>query len=346
MKLGLLLGYSGGTMDLAIDVAQEAETLGFDSVWTAEAYGSDAVTPAAWVLAKTTRIKVGTAIMQIPARTPAMTAMTAMTLNALSGGRFILGLGPSGPQVAEGWHGVPYGKPMIKIKEYIEIIRLILKREGPLDFQGEAYQVPNTGEGTTGLGKPLKSILHGDPSMPIYTAAITPGGVRTAAEVADGFFPIWMAPERFDVFENTLNEGFAKAGNSKSLDDFDVAPFVTVAMGDDIEACRAQIKPGMALYMGGMGARSKNFYNDYAKRLGYEEAAVKVQDLFLSGQKQEAADAIPDQLVDDVALVGPKERIVERLDAWKEASKKKHVGSMMLGCRQPEALRVIAEAVL
>ena len=346
MKLGLLLGYSGGQMDLAIDVAQEAETLGFDSVWTAEAYGSDAVTPAAWVLANTTKIKAGTAIMQIPARTPAMTAMTSMTLNALSGGRFILGLGPSGPQVAEGWHGVPYGKPMVKVKEYIEIIRTILRREGPLNFQGEEFQVPNTGEGTTGLGKPLKSILHGDPSMPIYTAAITPGGIRTAAEVADGFFPIWMSPERFDVFENTINEGFTKAGNSKSLDNFDVAPFVTVVMGDDVDACRAQIKPGMALYMGGMGARSKNFYNDYAKRLGYEEEAVKVQDLFLDGHKKEAAEAIPDKLVDDVALVGPKERIVERLEAWKEAGKKKHVGSMLLGCKQPEALRVIAEAVL
>ena len=206
--------------------------------------------------------------------------------------------------------------------------------------------MPNTGEGTTGLGKPLKSILHGDPSMPIYTAAITPGGIRTAAEVADGFFPIWMSPERFDVFENTINEGFTKAGNSKSLDNFDVAPFVTVVMGDDVDACRAQIKPGMALYMGGMGARSKNFYNDYAKRLGYEEEAVKVQDLFLGGQKKEAAEAIPDKLVDDVALVGPKERIVERLEAWKEAGRKKHVGSMLLGCKQPEALRVIAEAVL
>ena len=346
MKLGLLLGYSGGTMDLAIDTAKEAEAMGFDSVWTAEAYGSDAVTPAAWVLAQTTKIKAGTAIMQLPARSPAMTAMTAMTLNALSGGRFILGLGPSGPQVAEGWHGVPYGKPMTKMKEYIEIIRLILAREDRLNYQGEEYQVPNTGPGTTGLGKPLKSILHGDPTMPIYTAAITPAGLRTAAEVADGVFPIWMNPERYDVLADNLNEGFAKAGNSKDLNNFDVAPFVQVAMGDDVEACRNMVKPGMALYIGGMGARSKNFYNDYAKRLGYEDAAVKIQDLFLDGKKEEAAAAVPDQLVDDVALVGPKERIVDRLAAWKDAGGKKHVGSMMLGCRQPEALKVIAEAVL
>ncbi len=346
MKLGLLLGYSGGTMDMALDMAKDVEAMGFDSAWTAEAYGSDAVTPAAWVLANTTKLKVGTAIMQIPARTPAMTAMTAMTLNALSGDRFILGLGPSGPQVAEGWHGVPYGKPMTKIKEYIEIIRIILKREGRLDYQGEEFQVPNTGEGTTGLGKPLKSILHGNPDMPIYTAAITPGGLRTSAEVADGVFPIWMNPSRYDVLEQNLNEGFAKAGNSKSLDNFDVAPFVTVAMGDDIDKCRDMVRPGMALYIGGMGARSKNFYNDYVKRLGYEDAAIKIQDLFLDGKKEEAAAAIPDELIDSVALIGSKDKIVGDLEAWKEAGKKKHVGSMMLGCRQPEALKAIAETML
>ena len=346
MKLGLLLGYSGGQMDLAVDTAIEAEAMGYDSVWTAEAYGSDAVSPAAWILAKTTKIKAGTAIMQLPARSPAMTAMTAMTLNGLSGGRFILGLGPSGPQVSEGWHGVPYGKPMTKMREYIEIIRLILERKEKLVYQGEEYQVPNTGPGTTGLGKPLKSILHGDPSMPIYTAAITPAGLRTSAEVADGVFPIWMNPEKYDVLEGNLNEGFAKAGNSKSLENFDVAPFVSVAMGDDVDALRAQIKPGMALYIGGMGARSKNFYNDYCKRLGYEDAAVKIQDLFLDGKKEEAAAAVPDALVDEVALVGSKEKILDRLEAWKEAGNKKHVGSMMLGCRQPEALKLIAEAML
>lgn len=346
MKLGILLGYSGGRMDLGVESVKLAESLGYDSAWTAEAYGSDAVTPAAWVLAQTTKIKVGTSIMQIPARTPACAAMTAMTLQELSGGRFILGLGPSGPQVAEGWHGVPYGKPMVKVKEYVEIVRQILKREKPLEFHGEEYRIPYDGPGATGLGKPLKSILHGDPSMPIYTAAITPAGIRASAEVADGFFPIWMNPERFDVFEEDINKGFAKAGNSKTLADFDVAPFVNVVMGDDIDECRNKVRPGMALYIGGMGARSKNFYNDYAKRLGFVDEAVKIQDLFLSGQKAEAAAAIPDAMVDAVALCGPKERIKERLAPWKEAAKKKHVGSMLIGRTSPEALKVIAETML
>ncbi|MBI1181912.1 MAG: LLM class F420-dependent oxidoreductase [Alphaproteobacteria bacterium] len=344
MKLGILLGYSGGKMDLGLETVKLAETLGYDSAWTAEAYGSDAVSPAAWVLAQTTKIKVGTSIMQIPARTPACTAMTAMSLNDLSGGRFLLGLGPSGPQVAEGWHGVPYGKPMVRIKEYIQIIREILKREKPLEFHGEEYDIPYTGPRATGLGKPLKSILHGDPSMPIYTAAITPAGVRTAAEVADGFFPIWMDPSRFDVFQGDIETGLEAGG--KSLADFDVAPFVNAVLGDDVEECRNKVRPGMALYIGGMGARSKNFYNDYAKRLGFEDAAVKIQDLFLSGQRAEAAAAVPAELVDAVALCGPKERIRERLAPWKQAAAKGHVGSMLIGRTSPDALKVIAEEML
>ncbi len=347
MKLGLLTGYSGAKAGLPIDKVLEAESLGFDSVWTAEAYGSDAVSPAAWILAKTTKIKVGTAIMQMPARTPAMTAMTAMTLNELSGGRFLLGLGPSGPQVVEGWHGVPYGKPMTRTKEYIAIIRQILERKGPLEFQGEMYQIPLTGEGSTGLGKPLKSILHGDPSMKIYTANITPAGLRTSAEAADGVFPIWMNPERFDVLEGDLNEGFAKTGNSKDLSSFDVAPFVTVNENDDLEAARMPVKHMMALYIGGMGARSKNFYNDYAKRLGFEEAAVTIQDLYLDGKKAEAANAVPDELVDACALVGPADRIKDRLQLWKEAGKNNQVGSMLLSANaEVKTLRMIAETVL
>jgi F420-dependent oxidoreductase-like protein len=346
MKLGILLGYSGGKMDVGLETVKLAESLGFDSAWTAEAYGSDAVSPAAWILAQTSKIKVGTSIMQIPARTPACTTMTAMTLQDLSGGRFILGLGPSGPQVAEGWHGVPYGKPMVRVKEYVEIVRTILKREDRLEFHGEEYDIPYTGPRATGLGKPLKSILHGDPTMPIYTAAITPAGIRTSAEVADGFFPIWMNPSRFDIFQEDIDKGLSKAGGGKSLSDFDVAPFVQVALGDDVNACRNKIRPGMALYIGGMGARSKNFYNDYAKRLGFEDAAVKIQDLFLSGKKEEAAAAIPDELVDAVALCGPKERIRERLQPWKEAAGKHHVGSMLIGRTSPEALKVVAEEML
>ena len=346
MKLGILAGYSPATMNVPIDFIKEAENLGYDSVWTAEAWGSDAVSPVAWILAQTTKIKAGTAIMQMPGRSPAMTAMTAMTLYALSQGRFILGLGPSGPQVVEGWHGVAYGRPLTRTKEYISIIRKILAREERLTHEGFHYQIPFNGEGASGLGKPLKSILHGDPALQIYTASISTAGMECAGEVADGVFPVWMNPERFDVFEESLQKGFAKAGGGKSLDDFDVCPFVTVIMGDDVEKCRMPIKMNLALYIGGMGARDKNFYNDYAKRLGFEEAAVKIQDLFLDGKKAEAAAAVPDELVDACHLVGPKERIIDRLQAWKQAGSKRHVSSMLIGAGSPEVLRTLAEEVL
>ena len=346
MKLGVLAGYSGAHFKLPMELILEAEKLGFDSVWTSEAWGSDAITPATWILANTTRIKVGTAIIQMPARTPAMAAMTSMTLQAMSGGRFILGLGPSGPQVIEGWHGVPYGRPLTRTREYVAIIRKILARDEPVTFEGYHYQMPYTGEGATGLGKPLKSILHGDPSLKIYTAAISPGGVRTAAEVADGFFPFYAMPERFDAFEAFLNEGFAKAGGGKGLKDFDVAPFVRIAVGDDLEACRRPIKENLALYIGGMGARDKNFYTEFTKRLGYEEAALKIQDLYLDGKRMEAVAAVPDDLVDAISLIGPRERIHDRLAAWKEAAGRGEVGSMLLAGATPEALRIVAEAVL
>jgi len=345
MKLGLLAGYSPATMSVPMDHIKHAESLGFSSVWTAEAWGSDAVSPAAWILARTEKINVGTAIMQMPGRTPAMTAMTAMTLYALSEGRFILGLGPSGPQVVEGWHGVAYGRPLTRTKEYISIIRKILERKEKLTHEGYHYQIPYRGEDATGLGKPLKSILHGDPALRIYTASISPAGMECAGEVADGVFPVWMNPERFDIFEEPLEKGFAKAGGGKSLADFEVAPFITTIMGDDIEKCRAPIKANLALYIGGMGARGKNFYNDYAKRLGYEEAAVTIQDLYLDGKKAEAAAAVPDALVDDVSLVGPEARIRDRLQIWKEAGRKGHVGSMLIGGGGP-ALSVLAEEIL
>ena len=264
MKLGLVAGYSPAVMAVPMDLILEAERLGFDSVWTAEAYGSDAVTPAAWILARTTRINAGTAIMQMPARTPACTAMTAMTLHALSGGRFILGLGPSGPQVIEGWHGVAYGRPLERTREYVAIIRKILERKEAVTHEGYHYQLPYAGPGASGLGKPLKSILHGDPGMRIFTASITPNGLRTSAEVADGVFPVWMNPERFDLFEPALAEGFARAGGGKSLETFEVAPFVAVVLNDDLAKARAPVRGNLALYIGGMGAREKNFYNDYA----------------------------------------------------------------------------------
>jgi F420-dependent oxidoreductase-like protein len=347
MKLGIVLGYSGADLSLPIERLLEAERLGFDSIWTSEAYGSDAVSPAAWALARTTRIKVGTAIMQMPARTPTMAAMTAMTLDALSGGRFILGIGPSGPQVVEGWYGVPYGKPLLRTREYITIVRKILERNEPLTHAGEHYHIPYAGPGGTGLGKPLKSIMHGNPAMKIYTSAIAPASVRNAAEVADGMFPIFMNPQRFDLFEPHLTAGFAKSGSQKSLATYDVCPFVPVSMGDDLEAARLPIKQHLALYIGGMGAREKNFYNDYARRLGYEGAAGQIQDAFLAGRKAEAVGAVPDALVDEIALVGSPDRIRDRLQAWKEAGRQRHVDAMLLtGNADTAALRVIAEAVL
>ena len=346
MRLGLLAGYSPAEINIPIDRIKEAESLGYDSVWTAEAWGSDAVSPAAWILAQTSKIKVGTAIMQMPARTPACAAMTAQTLYALSGGRFILGIGSSGPQVVEGWHGVAYGRPLTRTREYVSIIRKILAREEKVTHEGYHYQMPYSGEGATGLGKPLKSILHGDPAMKIYTASITPKGVECSAEVADGMFPVWMNPERFDLFEESLNAGFAKAGGGKSLESFEIAPFVNTVMGDDLDECRGPVRGQLALYIGGMGARNKNFYNDYCKRLGYEEAAEKIQDLYLAGKKAEAMAAVPEQLIDDVALVGPWERIKERLGAWKAAGEKRQVGTMLIGAGNSKLLRHLAEEML
>ena len=346
MELGLLAGAFGSQMNIPIDRIRRAERAGFTSVWTAEAYGSDAVSTAAWILAQTGKIRVGTAIMQMPARSPAMTAMTAMTLNQLSGGRFLVGLGPSGPQVIEGWHGVAYGRPLTRTKEYIEIMRKVFAREAPVTHDGYHYQLPYRGDDATGLGKPLRSILAADTSIPIYTASISPNGLECSAEVADGVFPIWMNPERFDLLEGALDRGFARAGNGKGLDDFKVMPFVTVVMGDDVEQCRTPVKMSMALYIGGMGARDRNFYNDYAKRLGYPDEARTIQDNFLGGKRSEAIGAVPDALVDDVALVGPKERIIDRLAAWKEAGGKGQVASMLLGCQQQEALDAVAEAIL
>ncbi len=344
MKLGILSGYSGKVVNLEIDRIKRAESMGYDSVWTAEAYGSDAVAPAAWMLAHTDKIKVGTAIMQMPGRSPACTAMTAMTLNQLSNGRFILGLGASGPQVVEGWHGVAYGRPVTRIKEYVSIVKQIMAREAPVEHQGFHYSLPYSGEDGTGLGKPLKSILQADTSIPIYTASITPKGLEGSAEVADGVFPIWMDPERFDVLEGPIKQGLDKAG--KTMLDYDVAPFVTCIMGDDIDACRMPAKGNMALYIGGMGARDKNFYNDYVKKLGFEDAAVKIQDLFLAGKKDEAMAAVPNELVDAVHLCGPKEHIVERLQSWKKAGENGHVSSMLIGAGQPEALELIASEML
>ena len=345
MKLGMGLGYSPAKLTIPMDDILAAEKAGFDSVWAAESYGSDAVSVAAYVLASTSKIKAGTAIMQMQARTPTMVAMTAMSLNALSGNRFLLGIGPSGPQVVEGWYGQAYGKPLTRTKEYISVIKQVIAREGPLEHDGELYQFPYKGEGSSGLGKPLKSILHSTSEVKIYTASITPAGLRCAGEVSDGVFPIWMNPDKFEIIGQHVEEGFAKADGEKSYDNFDVAPFVPVAMGDK-DFCTMAMKPMFALYIGGMGAKSKNFYNDYARRLGYEEAAETIQDLYLDGKKEEAALAVPDSLVDECALIGPPERIKERLQSWKELDKTGRIGTLVLGNVNAKSIEVIANEVL
>ena len=346
LKLGLVMGIGTNTYSIDIDYVKEAENLGFDSIWTSEAWGSDAVTPAAWILAQTTKINGGTGIIQMPARTPSCVAMTAMTLNTLSGGRFILGLGPSGPQVVEGWYGVPYGRPITRLREYVQIIRKILERKEPLTHDGYHYQIPMNGEKATGLGKPLKSILHGDPSLKIFSAAISPAGVKAAAELTDGFIPFFMDPNGFKVFEADINEGLEKAGNGKSLAEFEITPFCEVSMDEDIKKARRPISRNLAFYIGGMGAKDKNFYNDFCKRVGYPDAAVEIQDHFLAGRNKQAQEAVPDQLVDKVALVGPKERIIDQLQDWKKAAKKNHVDSLLIKGASKTDLRVIAEAVL
>ena len=337
MRLGLSVGYWGSSRADHVALAQEAERLGFHSVWTAEAYGSDAVTTLTWLAARTERLLVGTAIMQMPARTPAMTAMTAATLDLLTGGRLLLGLGVSGPQVVEGWHGVFYGKPLGRTREYVAIVRAALRREAPLEHHGEHYDIPV--RGGTGLGKPLKLILHplrGE--VPIYLAAIGPKNVALAAEIADGWLPIFFSPERMEVYREWLNEGFAKAGRDAAA--FDIAPTVRVAFGDDLAACRDQIKPELALYIGGMGARERNFYYNLACRYGYEEAAESIQSLFLAGRKSEAIAAVPDKLVDEVALCGPRERIAGRLAVWRAAG----VTTLICGAPSLDSLRALAEA--
>ena len=343
MRLGLVTGYSGPKMQETMEVILEAERLGFESVWTGEAWGSDVVSFLAFVGARTSKIKLGAGILQMQARTPAMTAMTAMTLDGLTSGRFLIGLGPSNPQVIEGWHGVPYGKPLQRYREYVEILRKILAREERLQFDGREYQIPYAGPDASGLGKPLKSILHGRPDMKIYAASIGSKGIALAAEIADGLLPVWMSPDWCDQYYTShLEAGFAKAGGGKSMKGFDLAPYVTCVMGDDLDQCRAPVKANLALYIGGMGARSKNFYNSYVRNFGYEDLAITLQDLYLSGRKGEAQEAVPDELVDAVALVGPKEHIGEQLTRWKASP----VTTMIIGTNQVEALRVLAEFCL
>jgi len=330
MKLGLMLGYWMFGPEDPIDLVLEAERLGYDSAWAAEAWGTDAITVLAWLGATTSRIKLGSAIMQIPGRTPGNTAMTAATLDLLSGGRFMLGLGTSGPQVVEGWHGEPWGKPLGKTREYVEIVRAALRRE-VVEHHGEHYDIPL--RDSTGLGKPLKLMARPPrPDIPIYLAALGPKAVELAFEIADGWLPLFFSPEKAaDVFPMHLRR-----------DGFDIAAGAQVLVCDDPADGIELLKPYFAFYVGGMGSKGKNFYNDVACRYGYEAEAKHVQELFLDGRQRDAAAAFPDALVDDVALVGPPERIRDRLDAWREAG----VTTLLVHSRDPASLRTLAELAL
>jgi F420-dependent oxidoreductase-like protein len=322
MRLGIMLGYAGRRIELPVELVKEADRLGVYAIWTAEAYGSDAVSPLAWLGAQTQNIKLGTAIMQMPGRTPANAAMTAMTLNQLSGGRFLMGLGLSGPQVVEGWHGESYGRPLTRSREYVEIVRTIFKRETAVTYDGKIYQIPYQGQGATGLGKPLKSTLEAQPDIPIYLAAIGPQNVELTAEIADGWLPIFFSPGKYDeIYKPHIEAGFAKAGvaedgTGKSIADFDIAPTVSVVIHDDVEVAYNMLRPFLALYIGGMGAKGKNFYTNLAGRYGYEAEAEEIQDLYLAGDKGMAMMKVPGALIDDVALVGSRERVKERLSLW------------------------------
>ncbi|HZT92763.1 MAG TPA: LLM class F420-dependent oxidoreductase [Gaiellaceae bacterium] len=330
MRLGFYMGYAqpGQSPLELIELAQEAERLGYRSAWAAEAWGVDAVTPLAWLGATTATIGLGSAVMQIPARSPANAAMTAATLDLLSGGRFLMGLGTSGPQVVEGWHGQQWGRPVGKTREYVEIVRAVLRRER-LEHHGQHYDIPLTGG--TGLGKPLKLMMRPlRADIPIYLAAIAPKAVEQALEIADGWLPIFWSPERARaVFPlERVREGF------------DVAPSAPAVLTDDVAAGRDALKQYYSFYVGGMGARGKNFYNDLLARYGHEAAAREIQDLFLGGHQREAAAKVPDAFVDEVALVGPVERIRDRLAAWRESG----ATTLLVSTRDVNTLRAVAEA--
>jgi F420-dependent oxidoreductase-like protein len=341
MKLGYAAGYWGAGPPAGVpEAVVEAEGLGFDSFWTAEAYGSDALTPLAWWGAQTSRIKLGTSICQLSARTPAATAMAAITLDHLSGGRFILGLGASGPQVAEGWYGDDYRKPLARTREYVEIIRRILAREAPVDFQGQHYKLPNPNG--TGFGKPLKSITHPlRADLPIYLAAEGPKNVALAAEIADGWIPMFYAPRVDGFYRDALAEGFTRTGARRSAGDFEIACLVPVLLADDVETAADAYRPVLALYIGGMGAREVNFHNNVFARMGYEGEAKLIQDLYLDGKKVEAAAAVPTRLVEDVALVGPREKVRDDLEMWRESAV-----TTMLVSGDAAQVRTVAELVL
>jgi F420-dependent oxidoreductase-like protein len=342
MKLALAIGYSGSTLKVPIDLIQHAERLGFDSVWTAEAYGSDAITPLAWIAARTERIRLGTGIMQLAGRTPAMCAMQCMTVDALAGGgRMIAGLGVSGPQIVEGWYGQPWGSPYWRLRDYIEIMRRIFEREEPVEHHGREISLPYTGPGATGLGKPLRSILHGDPALPIWMGSGKEATVRLTAELCDGWLPMHFVPGRMAEYRPWLEEGFARAraaGRDAGWHRFEIQAQVSVRITDDVAGALAAQKPNIALYVGGMGAREVNFHNQHMRAMGYADAAERIQELYLAGRKEEAVAAVPDEYVDERCLVGPPARIAERYHAWADSG----ITGLGLATSQPQALELLA----
>ncbi|HCU99950.1 MAG: LLM class F420-dependent oxidoreductase [Dehalococcoidia bacterium] len=342
MKLGISIGNVGAReMNLPIEKVQLAEHLGYDSVWTAEAYGSDAVTPLAFLAAVTSRIRLGTSIMQLAARTPANAAMSVGTVDAMAGGnRFIAGIGVSGPQIVEGWYGEPWGKPYWRIRDYVQIMRKIFERERPVIHEGREISLPYVGEGATGLGKPLRSILHMNQNIPIWLGTGTESNVKLTAEIADGWLPLGYVPgQKLESFRPWLEEGFRRAGGGKSLENFEIQVSATVNITDDVKGALDAMKPGTALYVGGMGHRTKNFHNDNMVRRGYVDAAKRIQELFLAGRKEEAAAAVPDEFLDETALIGPVERIRERYKLWADDP----ITGITVNAHQTEAMELMAE---
>ena len=338
MKLGLSIGYSGAEMRLPIEKIQLAEELGFDSVWTAEAYGSDAITPLAYIGALTKRIRLGTGIIQLAARTPAATAMEVQTVDALVGrGRFIAGLGVSGPQIVEGWYGQPWGKPNRRIRDYVTIMRKIFDRQEPVSHAGKEISLPYTGEGAMGIGKPLKSILHTNPQLPIWLGTGTEANVKLTAEIADGWLPLGFVPGSMSTYRPWLEEGFRRAG--KSGNGFEIQGGTTVIITNDLRDAFRQMKPRIALYVGGMGHRDKNFHNDMMVRRGYGDVAKAIQELYLAGRKAEAMEVIPDEYCDEGSLVGPPARIRERYKAWADSG----LTGLTVSTQQDEAMELMAE---
>ena len=338
MKLGLSIGYSGAEMRLPIEKIQLAEKLGYDSVWTAEAYGSDAITPLAYIGALTKRIRLGTGIIQLAARTPAATAMEVQTVDALVGrGRFIAGLGVSGPQIVEGWYGQPWGKPNRRIRDYVTIMRKIFDRQEPVSHAGKEISLPYSGEGAMGIGKPLKSILHTNPKLPIWLGTGTEANVKLTAEIADGWLPLGFVPGSMSTYRPWLEEGFRRAG--KSGKDFEIQGSTTVIITNDLRDAFRQMKPRIALYVGGMGHRDKNFHNDMMVRRGYGDVAKAIQELYLAGRKAEAMEVIPDEYCDEGSLVGPPARIRERYKAWADSG----LTGLTVGTQQEEAMELMAD---